>query len=66
MTNRPNKQWQSWTKEDEAMLRKLAKENTPTRVIALKLWRTEASIRAKAQELWLSLKPTNKSPHWIK
>jgi hypothetical protein len=51
-----------WTAQDEAALRQLAAENTPTRVIGLKLGRTEAAIYAKAQELGVSLKPTNQSP----
>lgn len=52
-----------WTAEDIATLRKLVKENTPTRVIGLKLGRTEAAIYKKASELGLSLKPTNQSPY---
>ncbi len=51
-----------WTAADIAELRKLAKENTPTRVIGLKLGRTEDAIYAKAKELGISLKPTNQSP----
>jgi len=39
------------------------RENTPTRVIGLKLGRTEAAIYKKASELGLSLKPTNQSPY---
>jgi hypothetical protein len=41
----------------------LIRENTPTRVIGLKLGRTESSIRDKGSELGLSLKPTNQSPN---
>lgn len=52
-----------WTKDDVAQLRKLAKENTPTRVIGLKLGRTESSVRSKAQDIGLSLKPVNQSPY---
>lgn len=54
---------QPWTKEDEKSLRQLAKENTPTRVIGLKLGRTENAVRAKAKELNLSLKPVNQPPY---
>lgn len=50
-----------WTTDDIATLRKLVRENTPTRVIGLKLGRTEAAIYKKASELGLSLKPTNQS-----
>jgi hypothetical protein len=41
----------------------LAKENTPTRVIGLKLGRTEDAVRSKASEEGISLKPTNQSPY---
>lgn len=53
----------SWTPEEVKELRNLAKENTPTRVIGLKLGRTENSIRSKAQSEGISLKPTNQSPY---
>ena len=54
---------QNWTKQDVGQLKKLAKENTPTRVIGLKLGRTENSIRSKASQESVSLKPTNQSPY---
>jgi hypothetical protein len=41
----------------------LAKQNTPTRVIGLKLGRTEGAVRTKASEAGISLKPTNQSPY---
>lgn len=52
-----------WTTSDVAELRKLAKENTPTRVIGLKLGRTPGAVSAKASEKNISLKPTNQSPY---
>ena len=52
-----------WTVADELKLRVLAKENTPTRIIGLKLGRSEDAVRSKAQELGISLKPTNQSPY---
>lgn len=52
-----------WTREDVSQLRELAKENTPTRIIGLKLGRTPDAIRAKASEKGISLKPTNQSPY---
>jgi IS30 family transposase len=52
-----------WTSQEVNALRQLAKENTPTRVIALKLGRSETSIYAKAQREGISLKPTNQSPY---
>jgi hypothetical protein len=53
----------SWTKSDVAQLRELVRENTPTRVIGLKLGRTEDAVRSKAGEENVSLKPTNQSPY---
>lgn len=53
----------SWTKSDITQLRSLAKENTPTRVIGLKLGRTEDSVRTKASQTGVSLKPTNQRPY---
>ena len=43
-------------------LKQLALENTPTRVMGLKLMRTPGAIYAKASAIGLSLKPTNQSP----
>lgn len=53
----------SWSSADEAQLRSLAKGNTPTRVIGLKLGRTESGVRSQAAKLGVSLKPTNQSPY---
>ena len=53
----------AWTPSDVSQLRQLAKQNTPTRVIGLKLGRTEDAVRAKASENNISLKPTNQSPY---
>lgn len=52
-----------WSDDEVAQLKKLAAENTPTRVIGLKLGRTEDAVYAKASELGISLKPTNQSPY---
>lgn len=51
-----------WTPSETASLRELAKGNTPTRVIGLKLGRPEAGVRDKASEKGISLKPTNQAP----
>jgi hypothetical protein len=48
-----------WTRDDIQKLRQLARENTPTRVIGLRLGRTESAVRTKARENNISLKPTN-------
>ena len=52
-----------WTQNEVNNLRKLANENTPTRVIGLKLGRTENAVRNKASEKNISLKPINQSPY---
>jgi hypothetical protein len=52
-----------WTKEKIKELKLLVKQNTPTRVIGLKLGRTEASIRSKARMEGMSLMPPNRSPY---
>jgi hypothetical protein len=44
-------------------LRSLAKANTPTGVISLKMQRPPASIASKAQREGISLKPINRSPY---
>ncbi len=48
---------------DVRNLRAYAREDTPTRVIGLKLGRTEEAVRMKASEKSISLKPTNQSPY---
>jgi hypothetical protein len=52
-----------WTPADVAQLRNLAKGNTPTGVIGLKLGRTPGGVRGKAGEERISLKPINGSPY---
>lgn len=55
-----------WVGSEVSQLRTLARQNTPTRVIGLKLGRTEGSIRTKASEESISLKPANQSPYGTK
>lgn len=52
-----------WKPAEVSKLRELAKENTPTRVIGLKLGRTPGSVSNKASQERISLKPTNQSPY---
>jgi hypothetical protein len=52
-----------WTPAEDAWLLQLIRENTPTRVIAMKLGRTEFAVYARASFLGVSLKPTNQSPY---
>lgn len=63
MSKQPKNHGKDWTKKDIEKLKKLADENTPTRVIGLKLGRTESSIYGKASSEGISLKPTNQSPY---
>lgn len=56
-------QGKTWSLQEKKQLKELARGNTPTRVIGLKLGRSEYSIRSKAQSLGISLKPTNQSPY---
>lgn len=53
----------SWTSGAKAQLKSLAAGNTPTRVIGLKLGRSEAAVRSQAAKQGTSLKPTNQSPY---
>jgi hypothetical protein len=55
-----------WTPADVRQLRELARGNTPTRVIGLKLGRTENAVRNVASQQGVSLKPTNRSPYGTK
>ena len=55
-----------WTPADVKHVKQLARENTPTRVIGMKMGRTENAIRSVAQREGISLKPTNQSPYGSK
>ena len=54
---------QPWSEKEVKQLRQLAKGNTPTGVISLKLQRPPGSISSKAQREGISLKPANRSPY---
>ncbi len=66
MTKSTRNSGKPWTPIETKSLKTLAKENTPTRVIGLKLGRTVAAVRTKASEKGVSLKPTNQSPYGTK
>ncbi len=53
----------AWTPKDNAQLKSLAAQNTPTRVIGLKMGRTESAIYTQASTKGISLEPTNQSPY---
>jgi len=52
-----------WETGEIRELKSLAKGNTPTGVISLKLGRPPAAIRSKAQREGISLRPANRSPY---
>ena len=52
-----------WEAVDVRELKALARDNTPTGVISLKLRRPPAAVRSKAQREGISLRPTNRSPY---
>jgi len=53
----------AWTPVEVKQLEKLADQNTPTRVIGLKLGRTAGAVQQKASQEEISLKPTNQTPY---
>jgi hypothetical protein len=62
-TKEPANSGKRWSPSDDSQLRKEAKGNTPTRLIALHLDRSEDAVRSRASDLDISLKPTNQSPY---
>jgi hypothetical protein len=63
MAKTPPNHNKAWSKQDIKTLEKLADQNTPTRLIAMKMGRSEDAIYAKASSEDISLKPTNQSPY---
>ena len=59
----PKNSGSAWTSGDVTKLRDLAKGNTPTRVIGIKLARSPGAVSNKASQEGISLKPTNQSPY---
>ena len=53
----------AWKGSEVKELKTLAQNNTPTRVIGLKLGRPVSGVYAKASEEGISLKPNNRSPY---
>ena len=63
MAKKPANHRKEWTPKDVRQLKELAKDNTPTRVIGIKLRRTESAVYTKASDESIPLKPTNQSPY---
>lgn len=63
MTRSTRNSGKQWSPSEVRRLQELARENTPTRVIGLKLGRTPEAVYSKASQERISLKPTNQSPY---
>lgn len=63
MRKTPKNSNKDWTNSDINKLKELARGNTPTPLIAYKLDRSVDAVRSKANDINVSLKPTNKSPY---
>jgi hypothetical protein len=63
MAKKPPNHGKHWSPTEAQKLSALAKQNTPTGVIALKLGRTEGSVHSKTGAESISLKPSNQSPY---
>ncbi len=63
MAKIPTNSGKAWTSTQNSKLSTLARQNTPTRVIGLKLQRSPVAVQSQAAKLNVSLKPTNQSPY---
>ena len=63
MPKKPGNYGKHWTGAHDKQLRQLIRQNTPTRVMGLKLDRTPGAVQQRANDLGLSTKPTNQSPY---
>ena len=63
MTKSNGNSGKRWSQADVKLMADLARKNTPTRVIGLKLGRSETAVYNRARDLGVSLKPTNQSPY---
>ena len=63
MAKAPKNRGNDWTPADVKQLKQLARENTPTRVIGLKMGRTPGAVQQKASTEGISLRPPNQSPY---
>lgn len=58
--------YKRWDSDEVSRLGSLARGNTPTRVIGIKLGRTPEAVQSKASEEGISLDPHNRSPYGTK
>lgn len=66
MAKLPKNSGKPWSADDLKELKALAKGNTPTRLIGLKMGRSADAVQSRASKEGLSLKPTNQSPYGTK
>lgn len=66
MAKQPKNHGKDWTADDVKAIKQLARENTPTRVMGIKLGRTAAAVQQKASTEGISLKPVNQRPYGTK
>ena len=66
MATEPKNHGKPWTPKDVQQLKELAKRNTPTRLIGIRVGRTADAVHSKASSEKISLKPTNQSPYGTK
>lgn len=66
MATEPKNHGKPWTPQEVQQLKELAKGNTPTRVIGIKVGRTPEAVQSKASSENISLKPVNQSPYGTK
>jgi hypothetical protein len=63
MAKTPPNSGKPWTPGAQRQLEQLADQNTPTRVIGLKVGRSPEAVASQASRQGTSLKPTNQSPY---
>jgi hypothetical protein len=63
MPKTPPNDGKPWTPTAQRQLNQLAAQNTPTRVIGLKMGRSPEAVASQASRQGTSLKPTNQSPY---
>ncbi len=66
MTNSTRNSGKRWSQADEKLMADLVRKNTPTRVIGVKLGRSESAVYNKARDLDMSLRPNNQPPYGTK
>lgn len=66
MAKSPPRHNKPYSPTENAKIKDLAKANTPTRVLGLKIGRTPRAVQSQASKLGVSLRPTNQRPYGTK